>query len=172
MTDVSDFQIYLKQSPLGVVYENTSPKLGIMDNELKIALQKMELAIANSIDNRAVIGLIVSADGKIRTTVNDVKRSVSLIEGFNKSAQALLENLDNTLNEPTPTAAKQGLSDDEAIGQFESAVSTDSQQIGKSQLDIGNNPVSEVAANPPEVVASSVDNRFMKLAAMLFKLSV
>lgn len=152
MNLISEFQSYMKTMPLGVPYINPSQKDGKMDDYLKFAITELENKIAEIINNKSVCGLILSSDNCIKTTVNDIKNAVNLIVGFQKNSQALVENLDNVINEPIQSSEKQMITDDELLEQFQSV--TDSQQIGLSQID----PVSS---------RLKIEERFMKLAKFI-----
>jgi ribosomal protein L37AE/L43A len=123
---MSDLTNFLQSSPLGISYTGDD----------KITLSNIENKIAAIIDNKAIIGTIVSKKGEVLTSLDDIKKAVKLAEGFKKNAQANLKNLDAAIKEEErPSATLNQLSQDTAAGQAQSVFPVDSQQIAKTQID-------------------------------------
>ena len=172
--NILDLQNYMQTRPLGIDYE--SPNNGIMDYSLKTALKKLENKIASSLDNSAIKGTIVSHVGELRTGVDDIKKAVALVSGFIKNSQgANLENMESAiLEEDRPSATKNQLSNDEAYSQFFSVTPTDSQQIGKPQIELSPAiDINEQEINAPNIeeqideIKIACQERFVKLAQIL-----
>ncbi len=152
MNIIADFQNYMQTSPLGIVY--AAPENGVMDNDLLSAIQKLECKMAEILNNKSIKGSIISSAGKIKTTVEDVKKSVNIVSNFQKYAQATLETLDVALNDPEKPASLQPILNP---GAAESQLERDpilDQQLGKSQI------------TPPK---TALDDRFIKLVEIFKK---
>lgn len=154
MVEIKEFQKYLEQeAPFNITYK--TKKEGVMDSSLFFALKTLEEKIALNINNKAIIGMIISSeDRSIRAQLSDIKKAVELINGFNKYSQANLESLDVSLNEEKQSENKFNLTDEDALSQFYSVSPSDNQQPGVSQID-------------PPLKTAKIDERYIKLIKFL-----